>query len=166
MPIQPKTAPDPEGRGLGVRAGFHSLGATRGGGLGLAWALPKPFSTLPCPPPPSSPVGGGDLGGGEGLEKKLKGGGTMVKILVSTFHNKSFIISFNGSEHVDEIYQVLEHYAREAKYFLPISSVPDEFESKLRIVRRGCWDSYLGQLIDEMLQDIELDRRFAEGVRS
>ena len=27
-------------------------------------------------------------------------------------------------------------------------------------------DSYLGQLIDEMLQDIELDRRFAEGVRS
>jgi len=90
----------------------------------------------------------------------------MVKILVSTFHNKSFIISFNGREHVDEIYQVLEHYAREAKYFLPITPVPDEFESKLRIVRRGCWDSYLGQLIDEMLQDIELDRRFAEGVRS
>jgi hypothetical protein len=85
-----------------------------------------------------------------------------IRVLVSQFNGPSFFITFNGSEHVDEVLDILERASRTAKYFFLIGPVPQEFEEKLRIVRRGCYNHYLSLLLDEMLEDLELDKKLSK----
>jgi hypothetical protein len=85
----------------------------------------------------------------------------MVRFLVSNFWGKSFFVDFSGDETVDEILDRLEAVSRGAKYILPIGQIPDLFVEKLKIVRRGAYNSYLELLLDEVLEDIYLDKMFS-----
>jgi hypothetical protein len=85
-----------------------------------------------------------------------------IRVVVSQFRGPSFIITFNGDEHVDDILRLLEHASKTAKYFLIIDPVPPEFEEKLKIVKRGCFNPYLQWLLDEVLTDLELDKKLSK----
>ncbi len=87
----------------------------------------------------------------------------MVKFLVSNFWGKSFFLEFRGDESVDEILDCLEHASKGAKYILPIGFIPPEFEEKLRIIKRANFGNYLGLLVDEILEDVALDRALQSG---
>jgi hypothetical protein len=87
----------------------------------------------------------------------------MIQVVVYTFRDKNWVEEFTGSESVDEIAERLERAAREAKYLLPFGVVPPEFEEKLRIIKRCNFGNYLGLLVDEMLEDIALDRALQSG---
>jgi hypothetical protein len=86
----------------------------------------------------------------------------MIRVVVSEFRGSGYIITFNGDEHVDEILRLLEHASKTAKYLLVIDPVPPEFEEKLRIVRRGCFNGYLELLLDEVLEDLEIDKKLSK----
>ncbi len=87
----------------------------------------------------------------------------MVVFLVSNFWGKSFFVEFRGDESVDEILDRLEQASKGAKYILPIGPIPDTFVEKLKVVRRGCYNSQLEWLISEILEDIALDRALQSG---
>jgi hypothetical protein len=82
----------------------------------------------------------------------------MIKVVVYTFGDTNWIMEFDGTESVDEVMERLGKAAKEAKYLLPFSCVLPEFEEKLRKIMRSSVGTYLGLLVSEMLEDIELDR--------